>query len=527
MKKILVADSIADEGVAYLQGHADFEVTCEPGLNEAQLCERIPEFDAVIVRSATRITGKVIAAAGRLKVIGRAGIGVDNIDVNAATERGVVVLNTPDANATTTAELAIAHLFSLSRHLTQADRSVRAGEWKRAQFVGAEVTGKTLGIIGYGTIGRIVATRGLGLKMRVCTFDPFVRSEVMQAESVEPLDLDSLLASADYVTLHCPFSEKTRNLLDRTRLLSMKAGARLINCARGGLVDEAALIEVLDSGHLAGAALDVFEQEPPTGSPLLQHPKIVFTPHLGASTEEAQVAVGVAITRQVAQFLDTGEAINAVNLPYVPAEELRKLQPYQILANRLGRMLGTLAGEPLQRLEVALCGRAAELDTRPVAAEVLVGLLQDQLVTPVNSINAGPLARRQGITLLESRSRETEEYLSLLCVTGHWNGQTTTLAGTLLGERHLRLVRIDDYEVETVPEGTLLITRHDDRPGVVGALGNLLGRENVNITRMQVGIANTHSDAIAVIGISHPLSQELLRQVEAIPAVRKVYQVTL
>ena len=527
MKTILIADSIADEGVAAIKAHPGFEVIVEPGLGEADLCARVRTVDAVVVRSATRITAKVLAAVERLKVIGRAGIGVDNIDVEAATERGVVVLNTPDANATTTAELAIAHLLSLSRRLPQADRSVRAGEWKRSQFIGTEVFGKTIGIVGFGTIGRIVANRCLGLQMRVVAYDPFVTKEAMAAEGVESLDLESLLANSDYVTLHCPLLDKTRGLLSRERLARMKPGSRLINCARGGLVDEAALMEALESGHLAGAALDVFEHEPPAGSPLLQQKNIVLTPHLGASTEEAQLAVGVAIARQVATFLETGEAINAVNLPHVSSEELHRIRPYQELAYRLGRLLSALAPSALQQLDVVLYGRAAELDPRPVAAEALAGLLRDRLSTPVNSVNAVPLARRQGIALLESRSLESEEYLSLVTVTGRHSGGAASVAGTLLGERHPRLVRIDDYEVETVPEGTLLITRHEDRPGVVGALGNLLGREHVNISRMQVGTGPSDGEAIAVVGISSPLSPELLHQVEEIPAVHKVYQVTL
>jgi D-3-phosphoglycerate dehydrogenase len=527
LKKIFIADRIAEIGITYLKSHPGFEVVVEPGLGEAQLCERIRDCEAVIVRSAPRITAPILASAHKLKVIGRAGIGVDNIDVEAATERGVVVLNTPDANAITTTELTLAHILSLSRHLPQADRSVRAGEWKRAQLVGTELAGKTVGIIGFGTIGRIVASRCLGLNMHVVAYDPFVTREVIEQAGAAPGELEELLKTSDYVTLHCPLMDKTRHLLNRDRLLTMKPGARLINCARGGLVDEAALLEVIASGHLAGAALDVYEKEPPLGSPLLKEARIVFTPHLGASTEEAQVAVGVAIARQVAAFLETGEAINAVNLPHVPAEDLPKIRPYQVLAHRLGRLLAALTPEPLYQIEVALCGRAFEIDPHPVAVEALVGLLEEQLSTPVNSVNARHLAHRQGLALSESRSEETQEYLSLLTLTGHYPSGAVSVAGTLLGDRYPRLVRIDDYEIETVPEGTLLITRHDDRPGVVGALGNLLGQEHINISRMQVGITSPESQAMAVIGISSPLSPELLHQVETIPAVHRVYQVSL
>jgi D-3-phosphoglycerate dehydrogenase len=523
--KLLVADNIAEEGVDALAQNPAFDVVRAPGLGEADLCAQIADCEAVVVRSATRITATVIAAAARLRVIGRAGIGVDNIDVDAATERGIVVLNTPDANATTTAELAIAHLLSLSRHLPQADRSMRAGQWQRTKFVGSEVCGKTAGVVGFGTIGRIVASRCLGLQMRVLAYDPFVTPEAMRERGVEATDLDGLLAAADYVTLHCPLIDKTRNLISAERIASMKPGARLINCARGGLVDEAALYQALKTGQLAGAALDVYATEPPKGSPLLELDNIEFTPHLGASTEEAQVAVGVAIARQVAAFLVQGEAINAVNLPHVPAEELNKLRPYLSLAHRLGRLLAVLAPSPMQQIEISLHGRAADLDARPVAAEALVGFLSEQLTGPVNSVNARHIARARGITMVEARSAESAQFLSLVSVVGSYTGGQTLVAGTLLADRYPRLVRIDEHEIETIPEGTILITRHDDRPGVVGALGNLLGEEQVNISRMQVGASTSASEAMAVIGISRSLSPELLRKIEEIPAILRVYQV--
>ncbi len=525
MHKVLIADAIAEEGLTYLRARPAFEVVVATGESPEALASRIADCDAVIVRSSTRITRAILSAAERLRVVGRAGIGVDNIDVEAATERGVVVLNTPDANATTTAELTVAHLLSLSRHLPQADRSVRAGEWRRASFLGTEVAGKTLGVIGYGTIGRLVAARALGLKMRVLAHDPYVTREVMEADGVGPVGLDELLGSADYVSLHCTLSEKTRKLLDASRLRLMRRGARLINCARGGLVDEGALFEALRTGQLSGAALDVFEHEPPRGSPLLGRPDVVLSPHLGASTEEAQVAAGLAVAEQIASYFETGEAINAVNLPRITPAELNRLRPYQVLGHRLGQLLAALVPGPLQEVEVALRGRAAELDPYPIATECLVGLLEAELSVPVNQVNARHLARRQGITLVESRSLETDEYLSLVTVAGRYNGGRTSVAGTLLGERHARLVRIDDCEVESVPEGTVLITRHEDRPGVVGALGTLLGREDVNISRMQVGVASG-PEALAVIGISHPLSAETLRRVAATPAIHQVYQLT-
>ena len=526
MTRVLIAETIAPDGIAYLRSRPGIEVDARSGSDLADLSARLQSCDALIVRSATRVNESLLAGAPRLKVIGRAGIGVDNIDVGAATERGIVVLNTPDANATTTAELTVAHLLSLSRHLPQADRSVRATEWKRTQFMGTEVAGKIIGIIGFGAIGRVVASRCLGLKMRVIAYDPLVTREVMLHEGVAAVALQELLEQSDYVSLHCPLNDKTRGLINAERLARMRIGTRLINCARGGLVDEAALLEALDKGKLAGAALDVFEREPPLGSPLIEHPKIVLTPHLGASTAEAQIAAGLAIAKQVAQFLETGEAINAVNLPRIPAEDLKRLHPYLALARRLGRVLAALTSQPLTRVEVTLRGRAAELDSRPLSSELLVGLLECELSIPVNRVNACHLAHRQGISLVESRSEDTEEYVSLITAAGHYNGGSTSVAGTLIGDRPPRLVRIDDYEVETVLDGTLLITRHEDRPGVIGALGTLLGQDNVNISRMQVGIAQG-PEAIAVIGISRPLPQATCDRIAQLLAIHRVYQVSL
>ena len=357
--RVLVADPIHEDGRKLLSDRNDLRVDVATGLDEAGLLAKIADYDALIVRSNTRVTRPVIAAAQALKVIGRAGIGVDNINVSAATERGIVVFNTPDANATTTAELTVAHLLSLSRHLPQADRSVRKNEWRPSRFIGTELAGKTIGIIGFGTIGRLVAARCLGLKMRVVAYDPFVTPEIMKESGAEPLDLDAVLATADCVTLHCPLIEKTRNLLDKTRIAAMKPGARIINCARGGLVDEGALFEALTSGHIAGAALDVYVEEPPTGSPLLTLDNIVLTPHLGASTQEAQQAVSIQIAQDIANFLATGAAETAVNLPRITTEQFGRSRPYQELAHSLGRLVGALREEPIDELVVRLFGHVA------------------------------------------------------------------------------------------------------------------------------------------------------------------------
>jgi D-3-phosphoglycerate dehydrogenase len=519
--RVLVADPIHEDGRKLLEANSALSVDVETGLDEAGLIARIPRYDALIVRSKTKVTEPVIAAAVALKAIGRAGIGVDNINVPAATERGIVVFNTPDANATTTAELTIAHLLSLSRHLPQADRSVRSGAWTPTRFVGSELAGKTIGVVGFGTIGRLVAARCAGLQMHVVAYDPFVAPEIMAQASAEPRDLDALIAEADYVTLHCPLIDKTRNLIDAVRIARMKPGARLINCARGGLVDEAALAAALESGHLAGAALDVFSQEPPKESPLLKLDSVVLTPHLGASTEEAQQAVSVRIAEDIARFLTTGAAESAVNLPRISGEQLGRLRPYQELAQALGRLVGALCDGPIKELVVRLFGAVAELDARPITAEALVGLLSKRLAGPINRVNAAHLARAQGIEVRESRSEQARDYVSLIEVSAVTEAAATTVAGTLLGGRLPRLVRIDACDVEAVPKGHFLFTRHSDQPGVVGALGGILARERINISRMHVGVDGNGSstEAIALISISAPMPDAALKEVAGLPAI--------
>jgi D-3-phosphoglycerate dehydrogenase len=525
--KLFIADKIADEGVEFLKQHAGFDVDFSPGLDESEACEHIRDCDAIIIRSATTLRGAILDAGTQLKVIGRAGIGVDNIDVETATARGIVVLNTPDANATTTAELAVAHILSLCRHLPAADQSVRNGKWERSKFMGVELAGKTLGVIGFGTIGRIVAARGLGMKMDVIAHDPFVADDVFVKTGVQPRNLDSLLREADLVTLHCPMTDKTRGLINAEKIKIMKSGALLINCARGGLIDEQALNDALLQGHLAGAALDVYEEEPPTNSPLLGLDNVVLTPHLGASTREAQLAAGLEIAKQVATYLDTGEAINAINLPSMATETALKVRPYQVLANKLSRLLAIMASNPITQIEVSLFGQIADYDSHPVAVAALAGLLNEYLSIPVNQVNAVNLAHRQGIKLIESRSDETHGYLSMLTIKAKQVYEEITVSGTLLDDRHPRLVRINDYELEAPLVGNLMFTRHGDQPGVVGAIGAVLGTANINISNMQVGVANDSNKAIAVIGISELLDEKCMAAIKEIPAISRVMQVAM
>lgn len=526
-KKILVADKIAASGLKHLKEQPGFQVDQILDLDEAGLCKTVPGYHAVLVRSAVKITGKVIDAADKLQVIGRAGIGVDNIDVTRATERGIAVLNTPNANATTTAELALAHIMSLSRNLPEADRSVREGKWERSKFMGSELANKKLGIFGYGNIGRIVASRAKALNMKVAAYDPFVNQDVFEADGVISLNLDELVASSDYITIHCPLNDKTRKVFNAERLAAMKPGARIVNCARGGVIDEDALYEALKSGKLAGAALDVYENEPPKGSKLLELPNIVFTPHLGASTSEAQTTAGLEIAQQVATYLQTGEPVNAINLPPVSAAELIKLNPYLTLAQRLGKLIGPMVEKNISHLEVALWGDAAERDIRSISTEALVGYLGAHMSVPVNRVNAVHIAKQQGISVTESRCAEHPDYRSTVCLTATHGDKTTTVEGTLFERRHPRLVRIDEYEIETALKGNLIISKHIDQPGVVAAISTVLAERKINISRMQLGNGNHSERAIMVIEISEAVDDKVMEKLRQIKPITWITQVSL
>ncbi len=528
MKKILVSDKLADDGINYLNEQSGIQVHIQVGMNEDQLCEIIGDYDALLIRSDTKVTKRVLQAATKLKVVGRAGIGVDNVDIPAATEQGVIVMNTPDANATTTAELAIAHMFSLSRNLPEASASVRAGKWERSQLVGAEINHKTFAILGFGTIGRLAAKRACGLGMRVIAYDPFVAEEIFDQYGAQSVDLDALVKEADYLTLHCPMIEKTRGIIGADQLKMMKKTAMLINCARGGLVDEAALYEALKNGEIAKAALDVYEQEPPKDSPLFELDNIEFTPHLGASTREAQVAVSVEIAIQAVTYLKTGEAINALNLSTkISAEALKKSRPFMMLANVMGKMLVDLAGESIKTLEISLFGEAAEAEVRPVSVEALVGILAGQMSTPVNSVNAENIAKKQGISLVESKTEESEGYVSLVKLVAICADKTVSVVGTLLGDRDPRIVNVNQFEIEVVPEGTLLVTEHNDKPGVISAISTILGEANINISRMQVGVPDASDKAMAVISVSSPLPADILEKVTDLSFVNCAIQINL
>ena len=529
---ILVCDELSPAALEILRAKG-FAPEVALKQSEAQLVERVARgVQALLVRSATKVTRRVIEAATDLRVIGRAGVGVDNVDCDAASERGVVVMNTPTGNSTTTGELAIALMLALARHIPRADRTAKSGSWEKKALTGSEITGKTLGVIGLGRIGRVVAERALGLRMKVVAHDPFLDSGAASpVAGVELVALDALLARSDFVTLHVPLSDATRNLLSRERLGRMKRGARLVNCARGGLVDEAALLEALDSGALAGAALDVLEEEPPRKDhPLVKREDVIVTPHLGASSHEAQHAVALDIAEQIAAFFLEGVAHNAVNVPAVGAEALRAMAPWLQLVEKLGAFLAQAADAPLARLELTVAGEVARGDTRHLPLALLASVLRHQgMGAGVNLVNAPLLARERGLELFERRESEHALFQSALELRGFdAQGASHQVTGTVFGRAPL-LVGFDGLRLDLEARGPLLLTRHDDVPGVVGLLGTALGRAGVNIRRIELGPPQSQRQGLAmgVLALYAEPGPEALAALRALAPLREVKLVRL
>src|SRR5262245_51478632 len=508
--RVLLSDSLGPEGLARLREQPDLEVDARPGLSPAELCDAIGAYDALIVRSATKVTADVIARADRLRVIGRAGIGVDNIDVDAATKRGVVVMNTPGGSNVTTAEHAIAMLLALARNIPQAAAAVRAGEWPRSKWLGTEVCNKVLGIVGLGNIGTIVAERAVGLRMKVIAYDPFVTPEAAARLRVELVSLDQLFPRADFITIHTPLTAETRGLIGRASIARMKRGVRIINCARGGIVDESALADAIREGQVAGAALDVFEHEPPPADhPLRALDQVIATPHLGASTAEAQVNVAVAIAQQVAEFLTRGTIHNAVNAPSLSPEVLQVLRPYLQLAEKLGALAAQLAPGAPEEVSVQATGEVAERELKALGIAVLRGLL-DQLIDldvnySVNYVNAPTIARDRGIRVIESRATTSSGYANAIAVEAKRPGGTTRVHGAVFGADTVRLTRIGDFRMEAVPEGYILMLHNRDVPGRVRRGGALLGENQINIAGLELGRERIGGMALSRFQVDDPL----------------------
>lgn len=525
--RVLVADDLSPEAIDRLRARG-IEVEVRLGLSPEALSAAIAGHDGLLVRSATRVTAALLEGAPRLRVVGRAGVGVDNVDLAAATRRGVLVVNTPGGSSVAVAELALGLLLAVSRHIAPASASVKAGRWEKKKFQGRELAGRTLGVVGIGNVGSALVIRARAMGMEVVAYDPFIGAETAARLGARLLELDALWGMADVVSLHVPLTDQTRGLVDRDVLARMKPGAILLNCARGGLVDEAALADALRSGHLGGAAFDVFAEEPPPPDhPLLKLDNFVCTPHLGASTGEAQSAVAVAVAEQVASFLLDGVVQNAVNAPGLPKEVLDRLGPYLPLAEKLGHLAAQLATGGLGEVEVEVAGELASSPTRPLAARALVGLLRGFLDVPVNEVNAPSVARERGIALREIRSEEPQDYASLLTITLRGQGSEVTVAGTVYGKRDVRVVRIGDFRVEGVPEGHAILCENDDRPGVVGNLGAALGAEGVNIARISLSRRDDRGVAFSFVNVDQPPGPALLARIRALPHVRWAKSITL
>jgi D-3-phosphoglycerate dehydrogenase len=517
--KVLISDALSPRAVEIFQARG-VTVDVKTGLKADELSAIIGDYDGLAIRSSTKVTKDVLATAPRLKVVGRAGIGVDNVDVPAATARGVVVMNTPYGNSITTAEHAIAMLFSLARQMPVANASTHAGKWEKNRFMGVELSSKTLGVIGCGNIGAIVADRAIGLKMKVVAFDPFLSEDRARDIGVEKVDLDTLLARADFITLHTPLTDATRNIIDARALAKCRKGVYIINCARGGLVDEAALKAGLDSGHVAGAGLDVFPVEPAKESIFFGMENVVCTPHLGASTTEAQENVALQIAEQMADYLVSGAVTNALNAPSVTSEEAQKLKPHLALAEFLGSYCGQLADTSLKEISIEYEGQVAALNIKPLTAVVLMAILRPQLES-INLVNAPVVARERNIQITETRRDTNPEYHSLIRVIMKADQGTYTASGSVMGSGRPRIVALGDFNIEVEPAPHMLYVRNEDKPGFIGRLGTLLGDNKINIGHFHLGRNAPGDQALALVSVDQAVSPDILKQISGLQGVLK------
>ena len=518
--RVLVADSLSEVGVQIMRDAA-LRVDVKTGLSEDELTELIGEYDALIVRSKTHVTARILDAADRLKIVGRAGVGVDNIDVEAASRKGVIVMNTPLGNISSAAEHAFALLMTVARNVAAADAAMKAGRWDKKQFTGVELCGKTLGIVGMGKVGQIVARVAQGLDMKVLAYDPFLPAKRARELGVELAGLDDVLARADFLTVHTPLTEKTRGLLNGEALAGMKPTARLINCARGGILDEAALVKALEEGKLAGAALDVFEQEPlPEESPLRSAPNIILTPHLGASTEEAQIKVAEAIAHQIGAFFTEGKIQHAVNLGVTLTPEI---EPFAELARTMGHFVSQMLSAPPVSLKCTARGKLASGDTRSLTVSTLQGLLMNWHDQTVNMINAPLVAEERGITVTEEKTLDSPDYAGLFRIEVETEKAVHSAAGTVFEGREARLVEIDGFEMDIRPGGPVLVMFYPDKPGMVGKFGTILGSADINIASMDVGRKEKHGRACVALSVDDPVPADVLEQMRECTGIGETY----
>ncbi len=526
--KILVSDTLAPEGLAVFKNARGFEVDVRVGLKPEDLKKICADYDGWVIRSGTKITAELIEAAKNLKVIGRAGVGYENIDAEAASKKGIVVMNTPGGNNVTTGEHTVALMMALARHIPQAVASLKGGKWERNKFVGVELCNKTLGVIGLGNVGHIVAERAAGLRMKVIGYDPFISTENIARMGVEPGTLEDIIAKADFITVHVPLTPETQGLINRAAFAKMKTGVRIINCARGGIVDENDLAAAIKEGKVAGAALDVYVDEPPGADhPLVKLDQVITTPHLGASTDEAQLNVAIAVAEQIVDFLSQGVVRYAVNVPSVSPELLEVLRPYLLLSERLGSLLSQMVGALPKEVQVEYGGEVTQYNLAPLTLAVLKGILTPIMESGVNYVNAPIVARDRGIKVVESKSNRASDFANYITVKVDTGKIEMEVEGVVFGAKYPRIVRVDNFYLEAVPEGYILILRNRDVPGVVGTVGTLLGKNGINIAGMELGRTDKGGNAISFIHVDDAVSKKALQELRDRPEIVSAVQVKL
>jgi D-3-phosphoglycerate dehydrogenase len=524
--KVLVSDNLSQKGMEILK-KAGLDVEVKTGMKPDELAENIGNYHGLVIRSATKVTSKIIDAASNLRVIGRAGSGLDNVDITAATKKGIVVMNTPGGNTITTAEHTMALMFALARQIPQATASIKQGKWEKKKFMGVELFNKTLGVVGIGNIGSQVAKRSQAFAMNVIAYDPFLSEEKAKEMGVEKVNLEELFSRSDFITIHTPITAETRNMINKETIKKMKNGVRIINCARGGIINEKDLYDALVEGKVAGAALDVFEKEPPENNPLLTLDNVISTPHLGAATKEAQENVAIAIAEQIADYLVHGTIRNAVNFPSIPADQVTKLQPYINLAEKLGLFAAQIFEGGVTEITIEYRGEATEIDSAPVKIAAIKGFLTPILEETVNFVNAPFIAKERGIEIKETKSADAGDYQSMVALRVKSKKRESFLAGTLFSRKDPRIIAIDSFKVEIVPEGELLFIYNNDKPGVIGNIGTLLGKNKINIARMQFGREAPGGRAISVVTIDSPATTSIIEQIKSLQNVLSLKRITL
>ncbi len=524
--KVLVSDNISTKGIEILK-KAGLDVDVKTGMKPEELVAVIGDYHGLVVRSATKVTAKIIDAASNLKVIGRAGSGLDNVDLTAATKKGIVVMNTPGGNTITTAEHTFSLMCAIARQIPQATASMKEGKWEKKRFMGVELFNKTLGVIGIGNIGSQVAKRAQAFAMNVIAYDPFLSEEKAKDMGVEKVNLEELFRRSDFITIHTPITAETRNMINKETIKIMKGGVMIINCARGGIVNEKDLYDALVEGKVSGAALDVFEKEPAQNNPLLTLDSVVSTPHLGAATKEAQENVATAIAEQIADYLVQGTIRNAVNFPSIPADQVARLQPYINLSEKLGLFSAQIFEGGVTEITIEYRGEASEIDTAPVKIAAIKGFLSPILEETVNFVNAPFIAKERGIEVKETKSADAGDYQSMIALRIKAKDKESYITGTLFSRKDPRIVAVDGFKIEIVPEGELLFIHNNDRPGVIGNIGTLLSKNNINIARMQFGREAPGGRAISVITIDSPAAPDIIEEIKALPNVLFLKRITL